>query len=790
VLSEDFKKVRKEMYDLLMSDKEGDRRVAMKWARENFQRKENAEELYKKDLERFKTFLNTATAGEKSKRYDEMLNQWKRDHDIWDKDNLTAWLGKGKRYLELNPESFERNVSDRYRVIMNTPELMAWTKLWKDTLLMLDRRMPHAHISQSMVPVLPVTMGEVMGTRPSNAGKVLKDQFTRNFTVETELDERFGSNVKSIPLRFMRPLRNSNGVVDTSMYSRDLRDAMYQFMQSALENEKLTEIEGQMLLLREILPDTMVGLMKDGRLSRAAEDRKLVSEADPETVKIFQALINSELYGEKWKEDSTMTVFGVKMSKGKSVQSLMSLWSRIRMTLPIKAAISAGVAGESFMRAQMNSNPNFGEGNYIRSVEMALRDNERFAALAHRFDALSEPQSRIVARGERSTMAARIMDPVYGYAPLITMDRMLNAMTMVTMLHSYGIKDGDAIRLSELPEGTKSIAESMEVKDGKITTEIPQEILTKMIMMHRMEMLGITGSASMYDFAAYHNDMMSSVLMQFKSWMPGLVQGKFGETRFDRNMDRFTEGRYKGAFRAMNSAFDRENIEGEYSLRVLLKKTADTGLHALHALVRDSAYTLSSEERAKRITAGTWDKVADEKKFQDRRNRMLAEYEVFRNNTNIPRFKKPGPPTDADIEEFMRMRQQSVRGMMTEVRNVLGLLLMSSVLTAALEGDDDEPMTYAESLTDRIMARIIMEMAQFMNPVELAKVLKQPVALLGLFELLARITTNGVDNMVDLIQYGAAGEPGDKTGWFHYTPQLIRGYNTFKFFTEDLPELD
>lgn len=779
VLSNEFRELRQEMTDMMLSDDKTEQLKASKWVKEHFRIKEGAKEQFDKDLERYKEVLMNSTPGPKSQRYEDLLKEWLRKRNVWSKESFYAWFLDGKRYLEVTPEKFESSVSQSYKEIMKHPELLEWVTLWKNTMAEMNRRIPHEYIPLSMVPAVPISLGEKVGSDISGMPGYIKEEFKRSFTLETELNERFGEHVKSIPLRYMHAMGSSNGEIDSSMFSRDLRNVMYKFLESALENEKLSQIEGQMLVLRNILASNKVGKMKNGVLDRGPAS---LENMDPATMEYFDALINSQMYGQKWAQEFTGTLFGVKIS-AKSVQSMMSLFSKIRMTVPVRAALAAGVAGEGFLRAQMNSNPNFGEKNYQKSLTMLLKDNDRFWALARRFDAISEAQSALVAREKRSLLTSRALDPVYGYYPLIPVDRMLNATAMVTMLHNYAMVNGEAVRLSLLPEGTKSIAEGVEIKDGKLVTEIPLEILKKLIMVHRMEMRGVTGSMSQYDFAAYHNDMMVSVLMQFKGWMPGLAQAHFGGVRYDQLLDRFDEGKIAGSLKAVSSKFNRDEMEGELKLRDLLKKTADTVLDGLHTLVLDSAYTLSSVERDKRIKEGTWDlNSTAEKKYQNRRNRLLAEFEIFRNNTSVPRFRKEGKATESDIEAFMQMRQQSVRGMMTELRNMLGTMLLSSMLTAALMGDDDEA-TYASKVSNDLLARIILEMAQFYNPIELMKTVKNPIALLGLAELIAKIGSNGVDEMLTLV--GVRDGKRDMTPFLHFSRKLLPGFNTYSFFSGD-----
>jgi hypothetical protein len=137
---------------------------------------------------------------------------------------------------------------------------------------------------------------------------------------------------------------------------------------------------------------------------------------------------------------------------------------------------------------------------------------------------------------------------------------------------------------------------------------------------------------------------------------------------------------------------------------------------------------------------------------------------------------------DANLEEFMQMRESSVRGTLLEIRNVLVLQILSGLATAAL-GDDDDENSYYVSRYNKVLDRTVMEMAQFMSPIEMMKVIKQPMPLLGLAEMGYRLAQESVKRGTML----AMGEDvrAGSTPYPHYFLQFSPGYNNVRFFFPD-----
>jgi hypothetical protein len=777
VLSDEFKTLRAEMQEKIMNDKDvAQRNLARKWADSVYKVREGAKERYMEDLKRAEQrFANLSGKG--SLDYEQRLQDWITRHDVWNKPD--ARLQEGKRYMELTEEALDRYMSERYRFINDNPPLKAWLDEWKKIMAEVDSKVDR-RISPNFIPAVPVAMGEVISSQPGYVAKHVMDGFKRNFTIEMDMDERMGGEKRSIPLAFTSYHKGSNGKIDPRMYSTDMRAVMYRFLDSALKHEQLADIEPQLLLLEQKLISSKVAPVINGELVRDKAE-----QIDSKTVDIFRSLISSELYGNRFDSNTQVSVLGKKISVEKTVLAARSMFSSIRMTLPVRAALAATISGESLIRSQIASNPNFGgENAYRKTLRMMVPTaqgvfDEKLDVLLDEFDSRAELVASREARRARHSFFNRYMDPHYQYKPLIETDNLLHGMTMGMMLHSFAIVDNELVRIENLPEGTKSIIESVEVKDGKLVTPIPENIKMELSLMHRMEMLQITGSMSQYDFAAYRANLIADSFMQFKGWMPGLLQGHFGETQYVEIMKRMTEGKYRGAFKTLGASLtaSSDELQTEVGMAIMTRNAFKVMGKALMTLAVPRSYVISKTERDRKKKGGSWSE-AQENEFQDRRRRLMAEFEQFKRNAASPRFRNM-ELNEANLEEYIRMREGSVRGTMVEIKNVLLLSLFSMLATSALDDDEDRTSSYLRARYTSLMERTIMEMAQFMSPIEMMKVIKQPMPLLGLAEMGFRLGQETLKRST-LLLTGQDVKAGS-TPYPHYFLSFFPGYNNIRF---------
>ena len=152
-----------------------------------------------------------------------------------------------------------------------------------------------------------------------------------------------------------------------------------------------------------------------------------------------------------------------------------------------------------------------------------------------------------------------------------------------------------------LPEGTLSIAETAKMdKNGKLTGVPKHEVLFNMKRRFMSEVQGVRGDMSPYNIALYRSNVYIGLLMQFKTWMPAMVEDRLGMTKFDIYKDAFKTGRYRATWNAgglfqKNMPETEEGVTEElaWSALAVSKLKALQGL--IHTSVKLNSYTLAKK---------------------------------------------------------------------------------------------------------------------------------------------------------------------------------------------------
>lgn len=767
---------------------EAEKRNALKWIKDRYQIRKDAKAMYDEALERRSKYLENRY-GKTAKEYEYQREDFIDKRDVFNKDD--AWMTReGKRYLELKGDVFMANRSDKYLRIESIPELKAWYDGWKEHMEKLNDMVPSEFIRYNLVPMIVAGTPEILGQQGiSEVGNKFSEMLKRSFVREEDMDERTGQHTRTIPLRYLRPAFDNGRMVDPSLYNRDLFSVLQTFTHEVLKHHAMSSIEGEMRMLKHMLSEQKIGEEKQGKLRKwlLSEQKRPMDGGDPTALTFFEGLMQKEIYGQRYMSDTEIEIGGTKLSVNKMLEQAMSGLSTMKMTMPVRAAIAALGAGVSFSFSQVENNPNFAKGSYQKALRMKFSDTDRYWALVDRFDGRSETRRDIINRRNRSTMSSRLLDSSYRYQPLIMTDNHLHANMMVALLDSHAIVDGKLQRMEDMPEnGTwKSIAESLVIKDGQIEDDIPIEIVTQLMMVHAGEMRGVSGTVQKeLDHANYEVNIGMRVLMQFKGWMPGLAQARLGDVKYTQALRRLEEGRYRGTLKSIMSRYRKEDAMEGVALSTMMEQTAILAKDALMELMLLSKYTVTSRERAAREKRGKW-AAQDEQLYQNRRKHLMREFDAFRETTTTARFQ-PGMALKGTekynllFEEYLRMREASVRSTMMEARQILSMMLISILLGAAF--DDDDEYRYASSVSQDILGRTLMEMAQFVNPIEMGKVLQNGIPLLGLLEQTARLGGYGVDYFYDVLTLGPGEAPFLDSPLARTMGQFVPGHNMYRMF--------
>jgi hypothetical protein len=779
VFSDAFREERDAMFDLGSSSDEKESARAIKWMKENYALKEDYDEIYKRNRANFIKRLKKDYPNTEDARYKAAVQRFEDANNM--RSNPTAWVNKGNygKYIGVKADRAESFYSESYKFLLKeeNKELLEYYHAWKNQMKefsdLVRDELPHFP-AVGFIPSIHVETIEAF-QRGQGGLKALGTNFLNAFSVNEVEEERIGKSAdRSLSLRYLNVPIGRTGKADTALVSRDLSRAMIMFGSEVYALKAKTEIEDEIKVLTDLFSRSEEGTMKKGVLHKTnVQDRNKVSAL---TQELFQAQIDMRFYGIRFSESGGegVVIAGREFSKESVIPGLMTAVSRMVMTMPLKAGFAAGLAGLTFTATSSTDNPNYSTEDLGKSQLMYLQNHSKYMALAERFNIYQEGNLAIAGREFKSSSLSRYMSWDYAYFPMVNIDRSTDRRLFVAMLHRHAADEkGELRRLDEMPEGTKSLAETLEEKNGQITTEIPDSIVNALRMRFFAESLGNRGNNTNHDVAAYQANIWFTAMMQFKTWMPPMLHERFGRARYDRAMARFVEGRYAGAFKsAVSRKQVSEDLETEISMGLVLQSTVSSAKNLILSLIRLNNYTLSERERERLNKAGKWSDPM-EKRFQDRRGRLQSELNVLKNNASDPFMK------EMSLERFVEMRQTSVRQSLAEMRAILGYMLLSMVAAMALD-DDDEKEDYFQRQGMDLISRVMMEVAMFLNPAEFVKLTKGGIPVLGLLDLTARWAGATTKVSWELLSTGESKDLGK------ITLRFVPGYNTYRWLDGEL----
>lgn len=764
--------VRSVTSEAFKSDDTAKKVEAIKWMKQRYQIKDGAKKDFLKFKEEFLKRKEKEFAGKDNPKYRAAEEYFNNTYNVFNNDR--AWISpKYNRFLEVIPEVAEQNYSSEYDRIRQNEPLLNYYNAWKEQMIAFSKMAEGRSWGASMIPSLNKTVMEGIVTGENVFDSISKN-IMKDLTVQTENEENVGKSfIKRIPLKFVKPPRTRSGEVDTTLISRDLTKAMTTFGAHFFEHVEDSKIEGEVLFLRSLLfddPKVQEAVVKSGKIVRESGAIK-VRDVSAETKDLYDTLINMLLYKQFSSGMSDITVGGTTISGDKLLQSMMSVFSKSILTVPAKAALGTIGSSTLFRISRSVDNPNYSYELLTRSNRLFWSDRKRYMAISEYFDVHQDGDRFWHEREFTGDILTRYTDSSFLYYPLIPADKLNDRRLLVALLYNHAVdKDGLIQRLEDMPEGTKPLAETMEVdKDGKVVKDLPQSVRHQIRMRFMGEVKGIRGDMSELSVAAYHSNIWFKALMQFKDWMPPMVDDRFGKVRYDIYTGKYTTGRYRRAF--SNSLASAEDAQEELAWHGMALNMAGAMKSAITTMVWLDNYALSEKERERKKKEGKWSE-SQEENFQRRREKYLREWRAVKDSSTDPRI------ANMPLEKFYELKQHAVRSTMAEIRSIALLMLLSLALSTSLDLDDEPD--YATRKMSDILGRIILESAMFINPAELVKLNKSVIPVLGLLETFTKMITNSGDEFIDLLS-GDMFEKGDRTQLFHYSSKFVPGMNFLRW---------
>ena len=669
-------------------------------------------------------------------------------------DSNAMWTGRNAHiYTEIKEDVLKDNYSPEYLQILATPSVDKFYEYYikknrefteLTNMKFADNFVANIHrdvidsISEGSYSIKDVLKRGLEGLQ------VRQDEVTPE-----NIDEN-GNLIKTIPLLYTSPgslVNPETGQIDISQKSTDLGQSLHlmsEVVHNYIEKSKVESINLAMLAYLQdnktaVLPtDSKGGLLKyiSGQVATVVGDQTAADHF--ERMYIKNALYNQTI-------QSKDVTYLDRYSMNKTLSAAKTLFSAQALGLAFVPALAAGVVGKVSTWVESKKGTAF-TGKQLKAAEMDLtgfNSRKKFDAITNYFEVWQEDMSNRRNIKLASGVMGRYVNLDTLFYPFRKADNVLDNTVLNAMMRNWGVdNNGMPKRLSQLPEGSKSLHELFTVDEANSTVHTGLSEQGEVNFREKVQYTTGSIKGSMRSDAIMPVDtyLVGSLIMQFKGWAPRLLQERFGSFRYNPVMDSYEQGRYGVVF--------KELVNTELTLG---EKFLDTGRKLGQLAIGTATFGLHKGMPMNEKKA--------EKEFQ--KQKMLNP-----DDPNIQNMSK---------EEFYEMKRSQLRAFAAELQGLFGFWL--AILALGREGDDGEPLynqTWITRKANMILYKARLELGFALNPEDWTQVFRSPIPLTGLAIDVMKAIRNFTQETNDLIQ--GKDNKRDKTDFGYYTFRLIPGF--------------
>lgn len=758
-------------------------------------------EQRKKELNRLNAIYSTkVSAGiyTDAKAKEEITRELTRWESFTDLSKDSAWGNKRlMKFLELKPDFYQKYKNPKFAEIENNPALsefynkvIEYNALFRELTESNMRDLPDEHLAWIRKTTAErVSDSNVVGLADSFSNAIKSMNYREDDTEYGELGID-GEEKKTIPKFGMTPF-------DASEKSMDLPQSLILFGKMAYNYHYMSKLEAEGLALRHLLVTESSEIAKDlegnpitswrGEVGKKAvgKNREMNNLLDT-----YDAMLNYYVYGEKIQQKGRtydIPLVG-KVNTTKLILGVKNFHAMNSLGLGFIPGIAGGVAARMGTMVQASKGQYF-DNKQLNAAQMsAAKEHNKHMALSEFFSPYADDFTyrkaleasnylRLPWVGER--ISERML-----FAPFRIPDEMLDRLITNAASRNYGLdKQGKVRRLVNLPEGTKSIWEMTSFDEkGKIKFEGLNDTQTELLFKQfreavRQMQMDIKGNMSGEDISMVQTNLYWGLLMQFKTWMPGVLSERFGETRYDEATDTLRMGRYLSYFNVPSTTWNKNATKKEKTKAIaawVAKDLAPQMLKATASIIPYVGKTFQKESRVNFLGKEYVSTTINAKK-------ALEDYEAWI-KTNPVESKK------VSFDMFLRAKEAQIPAMLMEMRLIA--LFFTFVTLLSLEGDDEEPLyreTWAGRVTYKIAKKTFLELGFSLNPNEFYRLSASPIPAFKVLKNFSMLAENTYDETRDT--FFGENSPQDKTPWLYRTVNMTIGLNQaaeiIEIFEED-----
>ena len=731
------------------------------WLDKNLKLKEDWQDIYKHNVDIHKYSNPDETTAQ--------LERWKTSHS-------PQALREGKLwFVYYDPVESVENMSEGYKNITRHKELLNFYNFWTETMdelnsmlgLSKDERLPKnflAHIRADVV------QGMIQGTFGLNniqeSFKALyqireSEQDLGDLSEDIKRDPVSGRPQYPVPRYFINPLKDNLGNMRKGLKLRDLPKSLYIYADMALNYHYLkNEVEPHVAAIREAM------LMKGmADVDPTGKKRKLggtilakITGADIDHVTLFDKMVNYHLYGIKIQDADRK--WAKKLGFLKGVQSKIELSLSPLLWMGNYAQIVSnsyfeGHNGYFYKKADMLE---------TQAESMGVKGEaakQLYDLVTYNFE-FSPGIRRVRAKMLSSSDITKRLNWDSAFYGMRKSEQSINNQIGYSYLKTHGLDaNGNVVRLSTAPEGTKSILSMMKVNpEGRLTMEGLTDAdgnITNLKLYTAIKNAGqriasfIKGQLNPEDLSAIYMTLGGNAAMGFKTWMPGMIDARFRGLRYDPRTNTLLQGKY--------TAFLSDMSRDDQAYATWIKDTIIPSLakFLLHITTFGTVGYKVNETRARALF-----------------NKYLQEHA---GDPDISQMK---------FEDYLEYKQGQIKSLAAELTTILSILGMLAVLRSDWD-DTGEPLwksTYMNRTIFRAVNRARREISFFISPGDWTNILRMPAPVMALPIDAHRAIRSAMSGLWDMVT-DAEPDPRQRRSKFYPAWRMLPANKLFLMLEAD-----
>ena len=704
------------------------------------------QEEERKQLALLGSIVHDADDTKNSEIIKEKMKEWVKSHKLYGVNNVlnpNALANKRNQFIKPKDEWLTNKYKELYAKdgagnYINKPAVDAYEYFQKmvrysEKLGMLDKYSPGFIPSMYANNLENFSFGKTSSVFNRNFLEQL--QVDSGTTYTPEIDPTDGTIINRIPVYFTKDMgvKKEDGTWDYNKKSRDLFKVFGVWAGHMYNYEAMSDMEDTALMILEA-ERNKGSLVTDSLGNIVMENNKVKAiDQNDKNAKLLEEFVNYYLYdrqsgiaadkafsnpfSKKDKDEQP------KYSLGKTIQSSINYFGVKTLGLNLVSASAQFVGGTGNVIFQAFKGQQFTLKTWMKAAYLAVSSSKARKALKYMnivegsgkegmINELSlSGASKVLNRNNAYFMQRKadkaVTQPV---ALSMMLEHMLDENNNIVSIQKY-VKDKYNYNETfyNLPsEEREKLKLQMEEEVGKLKDEksllaigvvdektgefsIPGiETNSDTFSAFRDKINGvikkIIGNTGREDINNLRTGMFGTALSQFRSWIPEMVEERFGGLNYDAELDQWTYGKFNTFFGEMFShRFPR------------LVKAFVTGLG-------DNAIEMAKEKYLQ-LKAEAYD--------------ANKEFKISE-------------------AEFIDMYVANLKSTLGEI--VVLLAVGAAVLSIVGGDDDDEKRSGMKKYMARAMKKYWNEFSFYYNPMEFQKILKSPVPAIGLSEDLARFS--------------------------------------------------